>query len=167
MSSIIQALTVALSLATSAKATFESNLNYRSPSHRHPALGIEIRKVHARNTPEAAWRPEDLSFTHGVASGDPLDRSVIIWTRAAPTADNDNSNVTVSGHVALYSHETEQFVKASKAPVCVQYKVASDSRLKNVVDRGTVYTSSDIDYTVKLEAKGLKPYTRYCENSPS
>lgn len=31
------------------------------------------------------------------------------------------------------------------------------------MNQGTVYTSSDTDYTVKVEAKNLKPYTQYCE----
>ena len=29
------------------------------------------------------------------------------------------------------------------------------------VDQGTVYTSSDIDYTVKVEAQNLRPFTTY------
>ncbi|KAE9375298.1 hypothetical protein N431DRAFT_402686 [Stipitochalara longipes BDJ] len=151
----------ALSLAASATASFASNLNYRSPSHHHPGLGVSIRKVAARNEPSAAWDPNKLNFTHGVASGDPYDTSVILWTRAAPSADNDKSNITVSGYVPLYSHETGDYVKASKAPVCVSYKVATDTAMKNSVDQGTAYTSSDVDYTVKVEAKNLKAYTRY------
>ncbi|CZS96096.1 related to alkaline alkaline phosphatase/phosphodiesterase PhoD [Rhynchosporium agropyri] len=149
-------------LATATTASFVSNLNYRSPSHHHPSLGVSIRKVAARNTPSAAWKPSQLNFTHGVASGDPYDTSVILWTRAAPIgSDNDNSNITVSGLVPLYSHETKQYVKASKAPICVSYKVCLDAHLKNCVDDGKAYTSSDIDYTLKVEAKHLKPFTRY------
>lgn len=64
----------------------------------------------------------------------------------------------------LYNHDTDVYVKASKAPVCVGYKVATDSAMKNSVDEGTIYTSSDIDFTVKVETKNLKPYTRYCES---
>jgi alkaline phosphatase D len=30
-----------------------------------------------------------------------------------------------------------------------------------VVDQGTVYTSSDVDYTVKVEAQKLQPFTQY------
>ncbi|PMD44910.1 hypothetical protein L207DRAFT_551834 [Hyaloscypha variabilis F] len=157
---MLQILTI-LSLATSATASFASNLNYRSPSHHHPGLGVSIRKVAARNEPAAAWDPAKLNFTHGVASGDPYDTSVILWTRAAPSAENDKSNITVSGYVPLYSHETDDYVKASKAPVCVSYKVSTDAAMNNCVDQGTAYTSSDIDYTVKVEAKNLKAYTRY------
>jgi alkaline phosphatase D len=122
-----------LSLATATTASFTSNLNYRSPSHHHPGLGVSIRKVAARNEPSAAWNASQLNFTHGVASG----YSVILWTRAAPSADDDKSNITVSGYVPLYSHETEEYVVASKAPVCVNYKVATDAAMKNCVDQGT------------------------------
>lgn len=155
------ALLAILSLVSSSTASFASNLNYRSPSHHHPSLGVSIRKVAARNAPGQAWDSSQLNFTHGVASGDPYDTSVILWTRAAPYSDNDKSNVTVEGYVPLYSHETAEYVKASKAPVCVDYKVTNDA--KQIVDSGTVYTSSDIDYTVKVEAKNLRPYTRYSE----
>lgn len=154
---------VLLSLTAAVTTSFVANLNYRSPSHFHPGLGVSIRKVAARNTPNTAWNSSQLNFTHGVASGDPYNNSVILWTRAAPSSDDDRSNITVSGNVPLYSHETEEYVKASKAPVCVDYKVSTDAALKNCVDSGTAYTSSDIDYTVKVEAKNLKAYTEYCE----
>ncbi|KAK0108408.1 hypothetical protein ONS95_003216 [Cadophora gregata] len=158
---MVQVLSLVL-LAAAASASFVSNLNYRSPSHFHPGLGVSIRKVAARNTPSAAWNSSQLNFTHGVASGDPYDTSVVLWTRAAPIAsDNDKSNITVSGYVPLYSHETEQYVKASKAPVCVSYKISKDPELKGCADEGKAYTSSDIDYTIKVEARNLKPFTRY------
>lgn len=126
------------------------NINYRSPSEHHPSLGISIHKVVKRNDPQSPWNPADLNFTHGVASGDPYPESVILWTRISPTSDNDQSNITVSGYVPLYNHETPQYVSVSKAPVCVEYTVALDETLTDVVDSGTAYTSSDVDYTVKV-----------------
>lgn len=153
-----------LSLASVATASYADNLNYRSPSILHPGLGISVRKVAARNDRSAAWDPSKLNFTHGVASGDPYDTTVIIWTRAAPTSDNDRSNVTVSGPVPLYNHDTEVYVNASPMPVCVEYKVSSAHDMSKIVDHGTVYTSSDIDYTVKLEARNLKAFTNYCRS---
>jgi alkaline phosphatase D len=137
-------------LATIASANWAKNINYRSPSEHHPALGISIHKVVKRNDPRSAFDASTLNFTHGVASGDPYPDSVILWTRVSPTSDNDKSNVTVSGTVGLYNHDTEQYVSVSKSPVCVDYKVASDKDLSTVVDSGTVYTSSDVDYTVKV-----------------
>lgn len=60
-------------------ASFADNLNYGSPSLHHPSLGISIRKVAKRHDKVVEWDPETLAFTHGVASGDPYERSVILW----------------------------------------------------------------------------------------
>lgn len=145
----LQALSL-LSLGVVASASWTKNLNYRSPSEHHPALGISIRRVVKRNNYESPWDPNELKFTHGVASGDPYPDSVILWTRVGPTSDNDRSNVTVSGHTTLFDHDNKAYVSVSKAPVCVEYKVSESEDLSNSVDKGTVYTSSDVDYTVKV-----------------
>ncbi|KAF2874066.1 PhoD-like phosphatase-domain-containing protein [Massariosphaeria phaeospora] len=142
-------------------ARWSTNLNYRSPSTQHPALGIAVHKVVKRSTNSSAWDPAALHFTHGVASGDPYADSVILWTRVGPTDDNDRSNVTVSGYAGLFNHDVERYVAVSKAPVCVEYRVYGDEGMEDVVDGGTVYTSSDVDYTVKVEAKNLQPFTTY------
>lgn len=118
-------------------------------------MGISIRKVVKRNDYQSPWDPAKLNFTHGVASGDPYPDSVILWTRVGPSSDNDKSNVTVSGHVPLFDHDNDKFVSVSKAPVCVEYKIASDKALSEVVDSGTAYTSSDVDYTVKVWRIGV------------
>lgn len=68
----------------------------------------------------------------------------------APTSENSNSNVTVEGYAPLFDHDNEKYVSVSKSPICLGYKVASDKDLTDVVDSGTVYTSSDVDYTVKV-----------------
>jgi alkaline phosphatase D len=133
-------------------AAFTGNLNYRSPSRRHPSLAISVSKVAKRTLSSSPWEPEQLNFTHGVASGDPLDGSVILWTRVAPSSDNDGSNVTVSGYVPLYDHSTEPYVMKSDSRICVDWKVSSSDTFDQVVDSGTLYTSSDIDYTVKVRA---------------
>ncbi|KAI9892029.1 MAG: hypothetical protein M1814_002224 [Vezdaea aestivalis] len=152
-----------LTLVEPGSASFLSNLNYRSPSALHPFLGISLHAVHKRNDPAAAFSPDQLNFTHGVASGDPNVTSIILWTRVAPTAmpDNDRSNLTVQGTIPLYDHDTLGYVRASKAPICVNYVIATDKALKSVADNGQTYTSSDIDYTVKVEAQRLKAFTTY------
>lgn len=135
----------------SAAASFSSNLNYRSPSLNHPDLGIAVSKVIKRNGPKTSpVDPKELKFTHGVASGDPYADSVILWTRVAPDQDNSNSNLTVSGNAPLYDHDNAGYVEVSMAPVCVVYEVAEDRQMKTVVDKGRVWTSSDVDYTVKV-----------------
>ncbi|KAF4866547.1 Alkaline phosphatase D [Colletotrichum siamense] len=158
---MLQSAVSALALAITASAAFTGNLNYLSPSKHHASLGISIRKVAKRTYANSPWDPAKLNFTHGVASGDPYDDSVILWTRVAPNMDNDKSNVTVSGYVPLYDHSTDNYVQKSDSPVCIDWKIATDDKLATVVDSGTAYTSSDVDFTVKVEAKKLAPYTVY------
>lgn len=74
-------------------------------------------------------------FRHGVASGDPLTDRVILWTRVTPP-----SPVSV---------------------VEVQWLVATDPALSNVVLRGTTKTNPSRDYTVKVDPVGLRPGTTY------
>ncbi|KAK1543601.1 PhoD-like phosphatase [Colletotrichum paranaense] len=150
------------SLAAVATSTYAGNLNYGSPSLHHPFLGISIRKVASRSEGSSPWTPEQLNFTHGVASGDPYDDSVILWTRVAPTLDNDRSNVTVEGTAPMYAHDNDVFVKASKSPICVDWKIGRSASMDGQpIKSGTAYTSSDVDFTVKVEAKALKPFTVY------
>jgi alkaline phosphatase D len=159
----MQPLLLLLGLTTTTLASYGANLDYRSPSSIHPFLGISIRKVAKRHVKaRSTWDPSKLNFTHGVASGDPYDTSVILWTRITPSTDNDASNVTVSGTVPLFGHDNDGFVAMSSSPVCVLYKVSNSSDMKWAVDARVVYTSSDVDYTVKVEAQHLKPYTQYC-----
>ena len=101
-----------------------------------------------------------------MASGDPYPDSVVLWTRCSPQQDDVADNSTVTGPKPLYNpvpiyRSDGGHINASTAPVCLQWKIASDKDLKNVADSGTVYTSSDVDYTVKVEATKLKPFTYY------
>lgn len=143
-----------------ASASFEGNLNYHSPSARssHVNLGLSLPLITSRTLKRSsmAYQPSELNFTHGVASGDPYPNSVILWTRVAPTAESDRSNVTVAGTVELYSHETEKYVKADANPTCIEWKVwelqkGHNGTVKGPLRRsGKAYTTSDIDFTVKV-----------------
>lgn len=75
-----------------------------------------------------------VQFLHGVASGDPLSDRVIIWTRVTPDS-------------------------AGSYPV--QWQVAADSRFSQIVQSGTAIADGGADYTVKVDATGLKPATTY------
>ncbi|UOB06392.1 alkaline phosphatase D family protein [[Acidovorax] ebreus] len=77
-----------------------------------------------------------VQFAHGVASGDPLADRVMLWTRVTPPAD-------------------------FSAEIPVQWEVASDAAFASIVARGEVRTSAARDYTVKVDATGLKPATVY------
>ena len=75
-------------------------------------------------------------FAHGVASGDPLPGSVILWTR-----------VNVAG--------------ARQKPLPVCWTVARDEALRDVVATGEVRTDAGRDWTVKVDAGRLQPGTTY------
>ncbi|KAG8623301.1 hypothetical protein KVT40_008277 [Elsinoe batatas] len=158
---MMKAAVALLSLAGVALASWTKNLNYRSPSEHHPGLGISLHKVNKRNVPGTHYSPSQLNFTHGVASGDPYPDSVIIWTRASPMFANVDDNSTVSGTVPLYGHGIYNKSGVTTAPICVEYKVSEEETFDSIADSGVVYTSSDIDYTVKVEANGLEPFTSY------
>jgi alkaline phosphatase D len=167
--SILSLLALSTPLAS---AAFDGNLNYHSPSLRHVNLGIDVPVVSRRSWKRGnvAYPVSDLNFTHGIASGDPYADSVILWTRIAPSLESDRSNVTVEGTVAVYNHETEEYIKADPNPICLEWKVweaesAGPPSEKGpggrVASKGKAYTTSDIDFTVKVEAKGLRPFTSY------
>jgi alkaline phosphatase D len=75
-------------------------------------------------------------FGHGVASGDPLADRVIIWTRVT------------------HNDESEQIVP-------IDWQVATDEAMSNVVASGSLTTSADVDYTVKVDVEGLSADTTY------
>ncbi|EMC94214.1 hypothetical protein BAUCODRAFT_36688 [Baudoinia panamericana UAMH 10762] len=163
---MLSSLFTVATFAASALASWEGNINFQSPSLRHRSLGLDVPKIQKRQSLQARQAPANftdsqLNFTHGVASGDPWAYSVILWTRLAPSLASDNSNVTVSGYVPVYSHETEQYIQASRHRVCATWKIASDPQLTKIVDSGTAYTTSDIDFTIKVEAGHLQPFTTY------
>lgn len=81
-------------------------------------------------------RPADVdaTFTSGVASGDPTQTSVVIWTRA-------------------YSPESTS--------VPVVFEVAEDASFQRIVRRGTALASAARDYTVKADIESLEPGKRY------
>lgn len=149
-----------------ASASFQGNLNYHPPSARSSQinLGLSLPLVTSRTLKRSsvAYQPSELNFTHRVASGDPYHNSVILWTRVAPTAESDRSNVTVAGTVDLYSHEREKYIKADANSICVEWKVWGLQKGYNgtvkgpVISNGKAYTTSDIDFTVKV---GSAPQT--------
>jgi len=80
-----------------------------------------------------------VTFRHGVASGDPLPHAVVLWTRWTPP----------------------EAQAADEGPVEVDWVLAGDADLRQVVTRGTVVTGPDRDHTVKVDAGGLEPATTY------
>ena len=74
------------------------------------------------------------TFGHGVASGDPLADRVILWTRVT---------------------------QESAGTIDVVWELASDAAFTALIASGTVQTSAARDYTVKVDATGLRPATSY------
>lgn len=72
-------------------------------------------------------------FYHGVASGDPTDNSVMIWTRV--TTDSTTANV--------------------------KWRVCTDTTMLNPIATGIVSTDASKDFTVKVDVTGLTPNTYY------
>lgn len=75
-----------------------------------------------------------VEFTHGVASGDPTQTAVILWTRAIAA---DGNQATIG------------------------WQVAGDADFKQVIRSGTATTSAQQDFTCKVDVTGLEPDTPY------
>ena len=84
-------------------------------------------------------------FAHGVASGDPLADAVILWTRVAPSE--------VSAGTPRSSGQGTS--------VDVEWRIARDARLTDVVARGSAQARAEGDFTVKVDVGGLEPATTY------
>jgi phosphodiesterase/alkaline phosphatase D-like protein len=76
----------------------------------------------------------DAAFRHGVASGDPLQDRVILWTRVTPRAGE---------------------------PVDVRWILARDEALQDRVAEGADRAEPARDWTVKVDVAGLDPGAAY------
>jgi alkaline phosphatase D len=81
-------------------------------------------------------------FAVGVASGDPLPRGVVLWTRLV-------SDV----------FEPDGGVPADRLPV--RWRLARDEDMRHVVRQGTVLAVPDLAHSVHVEVSGLKPEREY------
>lgn len=80
---------------------------------------------------DARFKP----FYHGVASGDPTQNSVILWTRVTP--------------------------EDTTASVDVRWYIGTDTSVSNPIDSGTFSTDADRDFTVKVIPQNLQPGGTY------
>ena len=81
----------------------------------------------------------DRVFPQGVASGDPRPDRVVLWTRLAPAGAG----------------------RGAADDVPVEFVVARDEALSDVVARGTLTALAAEDHTLRLVPTGLAPATRY------
>ena len=118
------------SLATATAASLAAS----SASAADPAASASLGLV---EPPEG-----QLPFLHGVASGDPIPDSVILWTRVTPS---------------------EKALPGSGVgpAVTVEWEVARDEGMGDVVKRGRTQATAERDHTVHVDPHGLKPDTVY------
>ncbi len=81
-------------------------------------------------------KPELAPFYHGVASGDPTENAVIIWTK-----------LTLG--------------KGMNKPVELNYVVSKKSDCTDPIKEGTTNCSSVNNYTAKVDVQGLEAGTQY------
>lgn len=81
--------------------------------------------------------PDD-PFRLGVASGDPDDTGVVLWTRLAPRPLEPDGGM-------------------EPAPVTVQWEIAEDEAMKIIVQSGTAAATRLLGHSVHVEVAGLKP----------
>jgi len=94
------------------------------------ALSLPISLTACGDDADSNTQPNtQVQFLHGVASGDPLQTQVIIWTRVTPTD--------------------------SSARLEVVWEVAKDADFKHITATGNVLTTAAQDFTVKVDVTGL------------
>ncbi len=96
-------------------------------------LAVALAKVAACST-NPSDKAKKGQFSHGVASGDPDQASVVLWTR---------------------------YVAYDSTAVSLQWAVAEDSSFSQVVQRGTAQASPSNDFCVKVIASDLASGTEY------
>ncbi|MDQ9010981.1 alkaline phosphatase D family protein [Acinetobacter gerneri] len=74
-------------------------------------------------------------FKHGVASGDPLQDRIILWTRISP--------------------------QDTATRLQINWEIAKDEKFNQLVNSGSVVTSSAQDFTVKIDANKLVAGQQY------
>lgn len=141
---------ILLFCATCSQASFDANLNFQSPSARHPSLGVPLSQLFKRSNTSGGKRTkiindDHLNFTHGVASGDPMEDSVILWTRISPSEENEHAEIVPSG-LSL----SDDVNHLTGAIACVDYRISEDEELKKGVSLGRAYTNKETDWTVKV-----------------
>ena len=98
------------------------------------AMLVPVRSLDAQEAAALGGR----LFLHGVASGDPLQDRVVLWTRVTPPAS-----------------------RSATTSIEVAWQIASDERLTQVVARGVAPAAPERDFTVKVDVSGLQPGRTY------
>ena len=105
------------------------------------ALAAGAAQVPLARAQRGPARVVGYPFTLGVASGDPLPDSVVLWTRLAPAALSGGG--------------------MPDRPVEVQWEIAHDEGFSRVARRGTDVARPDLGHSVHAEPEGLEPGREY------
>lgn len=101
------------------------------------SLGLTIAQSLGSSEVNAAPTFRNYPFTLGVASGDPLSDSVVLWTRLAPDPLNGGG--------------------MPNQAVPVKWEIAEDERFRKIIKRGTELAQPDLAHSVHVEVNGLQP----------
>ncbi|MFI9235865.1 alkaline phosphatase D family protein [Streptomyces sp. NPDC053079] len=88
-------------------------------------------------------RINEFPFTLGVASGDPLPGSVVLWTRLAPRPYEAGGGLPPAGSVD------------------VQWDIARDEQFHHIERSGLTPATADLGYSVHVDVQGLEPDRTY------
>ncbi|MRX73043.1 alkaline phosphatase [Bacillus lacus] len=105
------------------------------------SLGLALAQSVTGIEVSAAPKFSDYPFSLGVASGDPLSDSVVLWTRLAPDPLNGGG--------------------MPNEAVKVKWEVARDENFRRVVQEGKVAARPELGHSVHVEVDGLKPNQVY------
>lgn len=100
-----------------------------------------LSREFARGAVVGAPTFKSYPFTLGVASGDPTDTGVVLWTRLAPSPLEGGGMGTDS--------------------VEVSWQIAEDEGMSKVVQKGTAVATPDWGHSIHVEVEGLKPERWY------
>ena len=103
--------------------------------------GLAIVGAGALSRVQARPRWDASPFSLGVASGDPSEDGVVIWTRLAPDPLNGGG--------------------MPPAPVSVRWDVAEDDGMRRIVKQGQATAVAEWAHTVHVEVEGLEPGRDY------
>ncbi len=98
------------------------------------ACSLTLASARGEAAPKFAGNP----FSLGVASGDPDDQSVVLWTRLATTPLEPGGGIQAR-------------------IVDVQWEIADDEKFARIVNQGTYAATSHLAHSVHVEVAGLQP----------
>ncbi|GGX52724.1 alkaline phosphatase D family protein [Streptomyces minutiscleroticus] len=103
------------------------------------AFAVDLPAAGAASAAELdAARITEDPFTLGVASGDPLPTSVLLWTRLAPAPYQPDSGLP-------------------QQRVTVQWELAHDAGFRRIARRGSTTAHPEFHHAVHVEVGGLAP----------